>query len=88
MRICKLSLIPGTTRTWIWRTVEGNRGFYMTFANGKGILYQRDDNRWGLKFCTMEKFSACKTASGTRKKLNRLFATLKDDPTPENEYRL
>lgn len=87
MRICKLSRIPGT-RTYTWRTVEGNKGEYMTFANGKGILYNNDAKTWGRKFCTHEKFSVCKTMSGTRKKLNRLFAPLLDDPTPDNDYRL
>ena len=87
MRICKLARIPNT-RTWTWRTVEGNKGNYYTFANGKGILYQNDARTYGRKFCTHEKFSVCKTASGTRKKLNRLFANLEDDPSPENDYRL
>lgn len=87
MRICKLTRIPGT-RTWKWRTVEGNRGTYMTFANGKGILYNQDDGKYGRKFCTFEKFSVCKTASGTRKKLNRIFARLTDDPSPDNDYRI
>ena len=87
MRICKLARIPNT-RTWTWRTVEGNKGNYHTFANGKGILYQQDDDRYGCKFATHEKFAVCKTVSGTRKKLNRIFAPLTDDPTPENEYRI
>ena len=87
MRICKLTRIP-STRTWTWRTVEGDKGQYSTFANGKGILYQSDTRTYGTKFCTHEKFSVCKTASGTRKKLNRLFAPLTDDPSPENDYRL
>lgn len=87
MHIHKLSRIPNTN-TWTWRTVEGNKGDYMTYANGKGILYNNDTRTYGRKFCTHEKFSVCKTASGTRKKLNRLFAPLSDDPTPENDYRL
>jgi hypothetical protein len=87
MKICKLSRLTNT-RTWTWRTVEGNKGNYYTFANGKGILYQNDARTYGRKFCTHEKFSVCKTASGTRKKLNRLFANLEDDPSPENDYRL
>lgn len=87
MKVCKLTKLPGT-RTWTWRTVEGNRGRYMTFANGKGILYQQDDERFGLKFATVEKFAVCKTPDGTRKKLNRIFKDLTDDPTPENPYRI
>ena len=87
MKICNLHNINGT-KTWKWRTVEGNKGNYCTFANGKGILYNSDDQRFGNKFCTHEKFSVCKTVSGTRKKLNRLFAPLSDDPTPENNYRI
>lgn len=87
MHICKLKCLPGT-RTWTWRTKEGNKGNYYTFANGKGILYRDDSGTFGGKFCTHEKFAVCKTPSGTRKKLNRLFAPLSDDPTRENDYRL
>ena len=87
MKIKNLKNIPGT-KTWQWRTVEGNKGNYMTFANGKGILYNSDDELFGNKFCSHEKFSICKTPSGTRKKLNRLFAPLTDDPTPDNNYRI
>lgn len=87
MRICKLKRLPGTN-TYTWRTVEGNRGTYLTFANGKGILYQQDDNQYGTKFATHEKFTVCKTISGTRKKLNRIFEPLIDDPSLENDYRI
>ena len=87
MKIYKLSRLPGTN-TWQWRTVEGNTGNYYTFANGKGILYQRDDGKYGCKFCSHEKFNVCKTISGTRKKLNRIFDPLTEDPSPENNYRL
>lgn len=87
MKIYNLRKVPDT-RTYTWRTVEGNRGTYMTFDNGKGILYQQDDNKFGNKFASHEKFQVCKTLSGTRKKLNRIFAPLTDDPTPENDYRI
>ena len=87
MRICKLKQLPGT-RTFTWRTVEGNKGTYCTFANGKGILYNDDTRTYGTKFCTHEKFGVCKTLSGTRKKLNRLFAPLTEDPSPDNDYRI
>ena len=87
MRICKLSRLPNT-RTWTWRTVEGDKGMYYTFANGKGILYSNDSRTYSTKFCTHEKFSVCKTPSGTRRKLNKLFAALTDDPSPENDYRI
>lgn len=87
MRIQKLRKIPGT-RTWTWRTVEGNTGTYMTYDNGKGILFNDDAATYGTKFCTWEKFSVCKTPSGTRKKLNRLFSTLTEDPSRGNDYRL
>ena len=87
MRIKNLHCLPGT-RTWMWRTVESNKGNYYTFANGKGILYSNDDYTYQKKFCTHEKFSVCKTVSGTRKKLNRLFAPLVEDPSDENDYRI
>ena len=87
MRIHKLSRIPNTN-TWTWRTVESNKGMYYTFANGKGILYSNDARTYSTKFCTHEKFYVCKTIPGTRKKLNRLFAPLSEDPSAENDYRL
>ena len=87
MRIHKLTRIPNT-RTWTWRTVESNKGMYYTFANGKGILYSNDAHTYKTKLCTFEKFSVCKTPSGTRKKLNRLFAALTEDPSADNDYRL
>lgn len=87
MRIQKLKKLPGTG-TWTWRTVEGNKGLYMTFANGKGILYQSDDNTYGIKFATHEKFAVCKTVSGTRQKLNRIFQNLTDDPSHDNDFRI
>ena len=87
MKVCKLKRIPGS-KTLQWRTMEGNKGQYYTYANGKGILYMNDSKTFGIKFCTHEKFQACKTLSGTRKKLNKLFLPLSDDPTPENEYHL
>ena len=87
MTIYKLQRLPDT-RTWTWRTRESDKGTYMTFANGKGILYQADTHKYGRKFCSHEKFQICKTASGTRKKLNRIFASLTEDPSPENDYRI
>ena len=87
MTICNLHRLPHSN-TWMWRTKEGNRGNYMTYDNGKGILYQQDDNRWGKKLCTHERFQVCKTVSGTRKKLNRIFAPVQDDPTRENGIEL
>ena len=87
MRIHNLHRIPDT-RTYTWRTVEGDTGEYMTYANGKGILFNDDTRTYHQKFCTHEKFSVCKTMSGTRQKLNRLFAPLSEDPSPGNDYRL
>lgn len=87
MHIKNLKYIPNT-RTLTWRTVEGDKGMYLTYANGRGILYQRDDNRFGHKVATHEKFSVCKTVHGTRQKLTRIFADIEDDPTPEKPWKL
>ena len=87
MHITGLKKLPHSN-TWMWRTVEGNRGYYMTYDNGRGILYQQDDDMWGCKVCTQEKFQVCKTESETEGKLNRIFADLTDDPTIDNEYTL
>ena len=79
MRIKDLHL-SNDKSTWMWRTVEGDKGLYFTYANKKGMIYYSDKTQEKLKIATFEKFQACKTASGTRKKLNRFFADWTDDP--------
>ena len=79
MKVCKLHRMKDQN-VWLWRTVEGNKGDYFTYANGKGILFYSDKTRRKEKLATFERFQACKTVSGTRRKLNRFFADMTDDP--------
>ncbi len=88
MKIKNLRKMLPDSRTWQWETVESGLGTYFTFNNGKGILYQNHENNFGYKVATMEKFQVCKTASGTRKKLNRIFSQFDSDPTPDNSWKL
>ena len=87
MKIKNLHKLPNGN-TWMWRTVEGDTGDYYTFDNGKGMNFMNQDVGFRVKMATFEKFKACKTESGMRKKLNRIFATRTEDPTPENPWKL
>lgn len=86
MKIHSLHKLPGS-RTWEWRT-EDNQGLYYTFTDGTGIHFLHDGHQFHHKVSTCEKFRACKTISGTRKKLNRIFSTRNSDPTEENPWKL
>ena len=88
MRIKNLRRLDPHSRTYEWRTVEGDSGVYYTFADGTGMHYFRDDKQFHLKIATCEKFQICKTISGTRRKLNRIFAEQTADPTPEKPWKL
>ncbi len=85
MKVHSLHKLEGT-RTWEWRT-EDNQGLYYTYSDGTAIHFFRNDQQWHHKVSSCEKFKVCKTASGTRKKLNRMFATKIADPTEENPWR-
>ena len=86
MRIKSLGKLTPDSGTWKWRTVEGDSGMYYTFADGTGIHFYSDAETH-FKVATCEKFKVCKTVSGTRKKLNRMFANKEADPSPENPWR-
>ena len=88
MRIKSLQRMEANSSSWQWRTVESDTGLYYTFANGKGIHFLSDDHQFHHKVATHEKFSVCRTSSGTRNKLNRIFSTRPCDPTPENPWKL
>lgn len=86
MRIKSFGKLTPDSGTWKWRTVEGDSGMYYTFADGTGIHFYSDAETH-FKVATCEKFKVCKTVSGTRKKLNRMFASKEADPSPENPWR-
>lgn len=85
MKIHALCRIP-CTRTWQWRTSD-NKGIYYTYSDGTAIHFYRDDGSYHQKVASCEKFKVCKTPSGTRKKLNRMYDTKSSDPTEENPWR-
>lgn len=88
MHIKDLKKALPNSNTWQWRTVEGDTGLYYTFSDGTGIHFWQDGRRFHHKVATCEKFKVCKTASGTRQKLNRIFAEIEADPTVENPWKL
>ena len=51
---------------------ENGDCYYSTNEAGEGIFYLTKDGRWNQIVGTCQ-FQACKTASGTRRKLNKLF---------------
>lgn len=60
--------------SWMWRNANGeSRGLYYTSNEGEGIFYQ-DDRTGNVRQITgLCQFSACETASGMRRKLNKIF---------------
>lgn len=85
MKICNLHKLEGR-RTWMWRTVEGNKGDYYTNPYGEGMFFQRDDGMDGGKLLSFERFKVCKTPGGTRKKLNAIFAAVEADPCDDPDF--
>lgn len=59
---------------WSWRNANGeSRGLYYTNREGEGIFYQ-DDRTGNIRQITgLCQFQACDTASGMRRKLNKMF---------------
>lgn len=57
---------------WSWRNANGeSRGLYYTTNQGEGIFYQSDETGDVRQITGLCQFSACETASGMRRKLNR-----------------
>ena len=69
--------------SWSWRRAENSRGCYYTNNDGEGIFFQSDKTGETKQFVGTCQFSACKTASGMRRKLNRysLFGEHCKDPS-------
>ena len=64
---------------WFWRT-DSNQGVYYTDKNGQGIFYQSDRTGEEKQLVGTCQFSACETVSGMRRKLNKLFDGITEDP--------
>lgn len=65
---------------WFWRNGTNSRGVYYTNKNGEGIFFQSDLTGETKQIEGTCQFSACDTASGMRRKLNRIFDDMTDDP--------
>jgi hypothetical protein len=60
--------------SWIWRNSNGeSRGVYYTTRNGEGIFFQDDLTGSTRQITGLCQFQACDTASGMRRKLNKMF---------------
>ena len=65
---------------WFWKNSTNSYGTYYTNGNGDGIFYQSDRTGETKQIIGTCQFSACKTASGMRRKLNKLFDWQTADP--------
>ena len=67
-------------KQWFWRTNGDSLGVYYTDRNGEGIFFQSDRTAQTKQITGTAQFSACATASGTRRKLNKIFDEFWTDP--------
>lgn len=67
-------------REWLWRNSTESRGVYYTDKNGEGIFFQSNRTGQTKQLVGTCQFKACETASGTRRKLNKIFDNLFEDP--------
>lgn len=67
-------------REWLWRNSTESRGVYYTDKNGEGIFFQSNRTGQTKQLVGICQFKACETASGTRRKLNKIFDNLFEDP--------
>lgn len=68
--------------SWTWRNANGrSRGLYYTNREGEGIFYQDDESGNVRQVTGLCQFSACDTASGMRRKLNKMFDDWRFDRT-------
>lgn len=75
-----ISRLYNDGKQWFFRNPSDSRGVYYTDRNGEGIFFQSDKTGQEKQLVGTCQFSACATASGTRKKLNRLFDDDWEDP--------
>lgn len=75
-----ISKLYSDDKQWFFRNPSDSRGVYYTDRNGEGIFYQSDRTGQTKQIIGTCQFSACATASGTRKKLNKLFDSPWEDP--------
>lgn len=68
------------SKQWFWRNGNESRGVYYTDKNGEGIFFQSDRTGNTQQTTGTCQFKACETASGTRRKLNKIFNEFFEDP--------
>ena len=61
--------------------------WYYTNAIGSGMFFRSDDGKYVEKLLPYERFKVCKTPSGTRRTLNKIFEHCEADPTPDNRFK-
>lgn len=60
--------------SWTWRNANGKSlGLYFTSNEGEGIFFQQDKTGNIKQITGLCQFAACETASGMRRKLNKMF---------------
>ena len=72
--------LQNNDREWLWRNATESRGCYYTDKNGEGIFFQSDRTGQTKQLVGTCQFRACETASGTRRKLNKIFDERFEDP--------
>lgn len=83
MEIKVINLVHQDDGSWTWR-LEGdgvdnfgydrrNDGVYYTNSSGEGVFFQSDRDGSTRQIIGTCQFSACETASGMRRKLNRMY---------------
>lgn len=63
---------------WFFRNAEDSRGVYYTNGSGEGLFFQSDRTGETKQIIGTCQFSACSSASGMRKKIQRLELSLED----------
>ena len=59
--------------SWTWRNANGmSLGVYYTSKEGEGIFFQHENGNV-RQITGLCQFAACETASGMRRKLNKIF---------------
>jgi hypothetical protein len=68
--------------SWTWRNSNGeSRGVYYTTRDGQGIFFQDDLTGNTRQITGLCQFQVCDTASGMRRKLNKMFDDWRFDRT-------
>ena len=76
----KIRNLHNDGKQWCFRNADDPRGTYYTDRNGEGVFFQSDRTGETTQLIGTCQFSACETASGTRRKLSRLVENWDADP--------